>query len=436
MAKSIEKKKKKNGFVRRMMFGNENKPDLTPEQMSMSKWAMFKYLFFHRFGTMIALNLLTCIFAVPAVVVILLFYTNISVNNGLIPYSSNLIIGYPVVLDAVQQGKIVEFTYTVMEYLVLAPCIAVLALGVAGNFYVMRKLMWEEPTSTFKDFFRGIKKCWLPAFIMGLVIGLSIELLIFSLGYFDAYNQSVSLKALCVTMSIILLVFITLFAAFLMTQNAAYKMRPMVLIRNSVLFVLGTNIQAIFFIGIGIAPAFLALIPGITMLLAILYVLIGFSYSTLVITLFCHKCYEKFLYDKIDTPNAVYTKRPSDIEDQAEKQARAKSKKQAPVPYKNPKKRKKSIDEGANLTPLMPTFRREDLQRLEKEHEQIMTESETVAEHDYDTENIDYDDELGELESDVDITADISDVSADESQLSAAEDVQSNAAEADSDDER
>lgn len=401
MAKTTEnKKKKKNGFVRRMMFGNENKPDLTPEQMSMSKWAMFKYLFFHRFGTMVMLNLLTCIFALPAVVVILLFYTNIAVNNGLIPYSSNLVIGYPVVIDAMRQGTIAEFTYTVMEYLCLAPCIAVLALGVAGNFYVMRKLMWEEPTSTVKDFFRGIKKCWLPAVIMGLVVGLSIELLMFSLGYFDAYGQSTSLKALCVTLSIILLVFITLFGAFLMTQNAAFKMRPMVLIRNSVLFVLGTNVQAIFFIGIGIAPAFLALVPGITLMLSIIYVLIGFSYSTLIITLFCHRCYEKFLYDKIDSPQSVYAKRPDDIAEQAEKQTRGKQKKQAAVPYKNPKKRKKSIDEGSDITPLAPTFRREDLQRLEREHEQILNESVDVEDEDADETDIDIYDELGELESD------------------------------------
>ncbi|MCM1368596.1 MAG: hypothetical protein NC184_07295 [Roseburia sp.] len=404
MAKNTEnKKKKQNGFVRRMMFGNENKPDLTAEQMNMSKWAMFKYLFFHRFGTMVMLNLLTCIFAIPAVIVVLLFYSNITVNNGLIPYSSNLVIGYPVVIDAMQQGTIAEFTYTVMEYLCLAPCISVLALGVAGNFYVMRKLMWEETTSTAKDFFRGIGKCWLPAVIMGLVVGLSIELLKFSLGYFDAYGQSTSLKAVCVTLSIILLVFITLFGAFFMTQNAAFKMRPMVLVRNSVLFVLGTNIQAVFFVGIGIAPAFLALIPGITLMLTIVYVLIGFSYSTLVITLFCHRCYEKFLYDKIDTPDSVYAKRPDDIADQAEKQARNKQRKQAAAPYKNPKKRKKSIDEGSDITPLAPTFRREDLQRLEKEHEQILNESADAD--DGDAENPDMDDELGELEGDGDLTA-------------------------------
>ncbi len=384
MAKTAEKKKRKN-IVQRMMFGNENKPDLTPERMKMSKWAMFKYLFFHRFGTMVALNMLTALFAVPAVLVIILFYMNVTVNSGLIPYSSNLGIGYPVVIDAIAQGNMMTFTYNIYEFAMLVPCIAVFALGVGGNLYVMRKLIWEEPTRTIKDFFRGIKKTWLASVLMGLAYGLTLLLFEFSLGYFDAYSLSVSLKALSITLSSILLVFMTLFAAFLMTQNAAFKMRATVLIRNSVLFIFGTHIMSIIFIAVGIAPVFLAFIPGITILFAMLYIFIGFSFSTLVISLYCHYCYERFLYDKVENAPAVYTKRANDIYDTDKKDgedAVQKTKKQAPVPYKNPKKRKKSIDEGATVTPLTPTFRREDLERLQKEHDDLERESRDVTDED------------------------------------------------------
>lgn len=388
MAKSAEKKKRKN-FVQRMMFGNENKPDLTPERMKMSKWAMFKYLFFSRFGTMVALNMLTAIFALPAVGVMILFYLNITVNNGFIPYSANIGFGYPVVVDAIAQGDMAEFTYRLMEYLILIPCIAVFALGFAGNLYVMRKLIWEEPTSTFKDFFRGIKKCWLGALFIGLVIGMTVVMFLFALSYFDVYKLSVAVKALCITLSSVLLVLVVLFGAFFLTQNAAFKMRPTALIRNSALFVFGTNVLSIIFVGIAIAPALLALIPNITMILAMIYVFIGFSFTALVLTVYCHYCYERFLYDKIDA-SSVYAKRVNDIYDESAK-VQTKTKKQ-PVPYKNPKKRKKSIDEGTSLTPLTPTFRREDLERLQKEHETIIAESDDEL------------DDLGELDDDTETT--------------------------------
>lgn len=393
MAKA--QKKKKRGIVQRMMFGNENKPDLTPEHMKMSKGAMFKYLFFHRFGTMVALNMLTALFAVPAVLVIILFYLNISVSSGLLPYSANLGIGYPVITDAAQQGLKIAFSYHVTEFAALVPCIAIFALGVAGNLYVMRKLIWEQPSRTFKDFFIGIKKCWLGAILVGLAYGLTLLFFVFSLGYFDTYYISTSLKVISIILATVLLVIMTLFTAFFMTQNAAFKMRPMVLIRNSLLFVMGTHVLSVIFIAIGLIPVFLAFIPGITMLLVMLYVFIGFSFSTLVISLYCHYCYERFLYDKVDDSPTVYAKRVNDVSQEAEEEKQQqKPKKQQPAPYKNPKKRKKSIDEGTTLTPLTPTFRREDLERLEKEHEQIIAET-------------DADDVAGEAETDGNVADDI-----------------------------
>ncbi|MDE5562238.1 MAG: hypothetical protein K2J01_01675 [Clostridiales bacterium] len=370
MAKAEKTKRK--GIVHKMMFGNEDRPDITPEQLNMSKWAMFKNIFFGRFGTTVLLNLLTLLFALPAIAIMLLFYLNSSVAAGFIPYSSNLGIGYPVVSNAVTLGVISDFTYSITEYLILIPCIGVFALGVAGNLYVVRKLIWQEPTSTIKDFFRGIKKCWLGAVFIGLLFGLVLLLVVFSFGYFDAFHMPVAYKAVMITISIILLVFTIIFASFFMTQNAAFKMRPTVLIRNSALFVFGAFLQSVIFIGIGLAPVYLMFIPGITMFLVLIYVFIGFSFSTIVISLFCHFCYEKFLYDKVsDKPAAVYSKRERDELSEPER-----AKKKQPTAYKNPKKRRKSIDEGTSITPLTPTFRREDLERLQREHEQIMREGE------------------------------------------------------------
>lgn len=231
----------------------------------------------------------------------------------------------------------------------------------------------DEQTRTVKDFFRGIKKCWLPALLIGILFGMTLLLVVFSLGFFDAYHLSTALKVVSITFSIILLVFMILFTSFFLTQTAAFKMKGTVLIRNSVLFVLGTNIQAILFIGIAIAPVFLVLVPGITMLLVMLFGFVGFSYTSLVITLYCHHCYEKLLYDKVSgKPTAKYAKRSDDDGDDKTK------KKTKTAQYKEPKKRKRSIDEGSDITPLTPTFRREDLERLQKEHEQVMLESEEV----------------------------------------------------------
>ena len=383
--KTEKPEKKKVGFVHRMMFGDENKPDVTPEQTNLSKWGMFKELFFHRFGTMVALNILVVLFAVPAVAVIVIVYMNNALSGAMIPYSSNLGFGYPVVTDAIAQGEMTEFMYRLFEFILLIPGIMILSLGLSGNMYVIRKLIWGEPTSTIKDFFRGIKKSWLGALVIGLVDGLTALLFAFSLGYFDVYGLPVTYKVISVILSSALAVFMSLFTAFFMTQNVAFKMKPGVLIRNSVLFIAGTNIQAIFFVAVAVAPAFLALIPGIIPFFSILYFFIAFSFTTLVISLFTHHCYEKFLYSKVDGAPTVYSKRKTDIEELREENQK---KKTSPMPYKNPKKRKKSIDEGASITPLMPTFRREDLERLQREHEAVLSDGDDADDYDEDEDEV------------------------------------------------
>lgn len=374
MAKKGEQpqKKKRTGIVQRMMFGDADKPDLTAEQLEMSKWALFKYLFSHKFGTLVLLNLLTLIFALPGIVVIVLFYLNSTIANGFIPYSSNLGIGYPVVNNAVNLGVVTSFTYSMFQSVLLIPCIAVFAMGISGNLYVIRRLIWDQPTRTAKDFFRGVGKCWWQSLLIGLFFGMTINIVVFSLGYFDAYHLPVAYKAVSVTLAMILLVFMILFSSFFLTQNAAFKMRLTVLVKNSVLFVIGAFFQSVIIIGIALIPVYLLLIPGALSFMLILYFFLGISFTTVVISLFCHHCYKSFLYDKIkDKPEAVYGKRESGESATGEPQ----KKKAQPTTYKNPKKRKKSIDEGASITPLAPTFRREDLERLQREHEQIMSES-------------------------------------------------------------
>lgn len=376
MGKEATEKKKKS-LVDRMIYDSVSS-DFSPAPAHESRWTMFKNIFFGKFGTIVLLNILTLVFALPAVAVMVLFFFNNAAAAMYIPYSGNIGIGYPIVTDAVASGEIVTLQYTIFEFLILVPCIMFFALGVGANLYVMRKLMWEEETKTIKDFFRGIKQTWLGSLFMGIAIGMSIFLFVFSLYYFDVYGYPVALKVVMVIISTVILVFMSLFASYYMTQNAAFKLSASALLRNSFLFVIATHIQAIIFVAIALIPMFIAFIPGAIGFVAFLYVFIGFSFTTLVLTLYCHSNYEHSLYNKATKAGAVYGKRPADDDTPQEQTPTddAAAKKRAATPYKNPKKRRKSIDEGTNITPLAPTFRREDLERLQHEHERIFSEEE------------------------------------------------------------
>ena len=362
----------KNKGIGELALVGQLTPEALTERMSVSKWELFKSLFFNKFGTMVLLNLLTALFAIPAAVVIVLFYLNTTIALGLVPYSANIGIGYPVTVGADAVGAMTAYGYSMIRFLLLVPCIAFFAVGVSGNMYVMRKLVWGEPTRMFKDFFRGIGKCGLPALFMGFVYGLVVLMTAFSLMYFDAYGLHVAYKAVSVTISILVLVFFTIFAAFFMTQSAAFKMRFSKLLRNSALFVFGNHIQAVVFIAIAVAPVFLVFIPGMTMLYVMLFALLIISYVSLVCTLYCQNCYKYYLYGKMTDKSVQYVKRDESSDEHRD--APVKKRTQAPQ-YKNPKKGKR-VSDVDTVAPLSTTFDRDDLKRLEAERRRANESSE------------------------------------------------------------
>lgn len=309
-----------------------------------SKWALFKAVFFNKFGTMVGLNLLTALFALPGAAVIVLFYVNSTVATSLLPYSANFGIGYPVTVNVDAMGTLTAFGYTLYEFLLLIPCIALLAVGVSGNLFVMNKLVGGEQAKMFKDFFRGIKKSGLSAFFIGLVFGCIVASVALSLGYFDAYGLHVGYKAATVTVTIAALVFATLFVPFFMTQGACFKLKAGVRLKNSAAMLFGAFLPSLAMTAIAVAPLFTAFIPGFTMFYVMIFALLGISYTTLVFTLHCRQCFSicaaiaesaERSKPKSEEANIKERIKESDGADTAVK------KKQPPAQYKNPKKKKR-----------------------------------------------------------------------------------------------
>lgn len=320
----------------------------------LSRWDAFKSVFFGRFGTVVLLNILTALFAAPGAVVIILFYMNSTIAVGLLPYSANFGIGYPVITaDVNALGTLTAFNYTVFEFLSLIPCIAFFAVGLAGNLHVMGKLAKGEAAKTFKDFFRGIKKSGLSALVVGLLFGTIVLSAAVSLGYADAYGLHVAVKVVSIIFSMTLLVFATMFLSYFMPQGATFKISVGVRIKNSLYMMFGAFFQTLVFVVLAIAPHLLSLIPGFAMFYVMLFTLIGISYTTLVFVINANRCFDVVLADKASDKTASYAKRAPEkpekdpqSEPVAEKAPEPRKKQAPPTRYKNPKKAKRTSGEN------------------------------------------------------------------------------------------
>ena len=116
-----------------------------------------KELFFdlikHRKMTLLTLSFFTFMFFIPLAVD--LFYFNFLENV------------------AVANGKEEQvFSYIFYSMVIMLPCMVIGFIGLAGAFYAVKKLVWQEGVMISYDFFRGIKENWLHGLINGMLFGI------------------------------------------------------------------------------------------------------------------------------------------------------------------------------------------------------------------------------------------------------------------------
>lgn len=368
------------GLIYRLTMGKDNLPDFTPSRLPGSRWAQFKDIFRNRFGALVKVNLLVLLFALPAVAWFVIINMLKTVDASLIPYSGNIGFGYPVVNDAVQMGQMRAFSFEIQRWLVMIPLIMIAGIGLAGAFYVMRRLVWDQGISVGGDFFRGIKYNFFPFLWSSLFAGISLFLVMFNISAYNILDIHKAWKVVGITISIIQFVLILFMMIFMTTQAVTYRLKMWGLIKNSFLFAIALVPQNLIFLILSAIPVLLIIfLPSIiSMIIVMLFCLLGFSYIILIWTLYAHSIFDRFINDKVEGAvknRGLYKRTPEEIErDRAEKAER--DKKTRNIRFNNPKKKKKvsSIDEGSTFQPLPTNFSRADLTRLAEEKEQVKRE--------------------------------------------------------------
>ncbi|HEY8424141.1 MAG TPA: hypothetical protein VIL23_05230 [Clostridia bacterium] len=384
----------KKGWLYRWTMGRDDNPDFTLEDLPGNRWEVFKDVLSNRFGTLVKINLLMILFALPAIVWYYLSLRARSISGTYINYTVNFGFGYPFVRDIPYVGQLYNVQQQLWSNLLMVPLLMIASIGLAGGFHAIKMLVWGEGVDVVNTFFKGIKSNIIPFLWSTLFLGLGFTLVQYNISAYGLYSGPEILNALSLAASIILFVLLAFMTLFIYTQAATYKISLWGLIKNSFLFSIGLIFHNIFFVGITALPIILLMISGpeIGLLILFFYALIGVSMTVLIWTLYAHYVFDKYLNDKIEgaiKDRGIYRKSKEDIA-RRRKEAEERRKKAANAKYVNPKKKKRSIDEGKTITPLEVTFSREDLKRLAEEKKQLMleerendeTQDETIEEDD------------------------------------------------------
>ena len=373
----------KKGWLYRWTMGRDDNPDFTLENLPGSRWAVFKDVLFNRFGALVKINLLMLLFALPAIVWYFLTMQAKVAEGTFINYTGNFGFGFPRVVDAVKIRLKYSLQSQLFYSLIMVPLLMIASIGMAGGFHSIKMLVWGEGIAVINTFFKGIKANIVPFLWSTLFVGLSLTLVQYNISAYGLLITGV-LGVMSLVASIVLLVLLLFMVMFIYTQAATYKIGFFGLIKNSFLFAIGLLFHNIFFIGITAIPILILLFAGaqLGMIIMLFYALLGLSLTVLIWTLYSHYVFDKFLNDKVEgaiKDRGIYRKNKEE-KDRKRQEEIDRRRKAANTRFVNPKKKKRSIDEGKDITPLATTFSRDDLKKLAQEKKEIQFELDETEE--------------------------------------------------------
>ncbi len=198
------------------------------------------------------------------------------------------------------------FQQQIFAVILSLPLFCLFAIGLGGAFYYMRKLVWREVASVKSDFFEGVKKSFRQSIFGGVLLWLAVCFAVFSVWMTLIYASGATM---IVTFVIIALVTVLIISAgiFDLTQNAVYKNTFFNRLRNDFAFAVLCYPKNLLFVATSLIPfATFAFLPYTIAVIAIatIYFVYGFGVATLLLTLYSHSVFDKYVNRK-DYPQLV-----------------------------------------------------------------------------------------------------------------------------------
>ncbi len=243
---------------------------------------VFFRTFKEHYGVLLGVSLAMFVFALPVVAVYFGAYIELS------------LLGEITLENAVEM-----YSIQTQMYIWLIPAFAIFSVGAAGAFYVIRRLVWDQPVLFFRDFFRGIKANWLQSLISGVIFILFMGALNYAM---NMLVLNVELGSAYWTLYVVQIFLAVVAAMLLLFQYAAiavYNDNVFKIIKNSFAFLWATFPRSIGIVLLAFAPVFVLLafasVYIIYIIVLIFLALVGFAYGILVFTLHAHYVFDKYV---------------------------------------------------------------------------------------------------------------------------------------------
>lgn len=251
--------------------------------LPINRWQLFKFTYRNHLSLIIKLSLMIAIFSIPLFT--FLIVKNVFANALLsqINQDNELII----LQRYYYQEIILDIFYI--------PCFVILAIGLSGGFFVMKKYLYQEGFTFFKDFRNGIKKS--KEFILStLILSIVLYLLLFLKNFLSYINFQYYIPlSIFVFIIVFLLVNVSIFTY---CQIHIYSNNIFHLIKNALCFSFNQLFKVSLINLITIFPLVLFMNfqnAVLTIIIILIYFIIGFGNCLLITMLYSCSVFDELI---------------------------------------------------------------------------------------------------------------------------------------------
>lgn len=251
--------------------------------LPINRWQLFKFTYRNHLSLIIKLSLMIAIFSIPLFT--FLIVKNVFANALLsqINQDNELII----LQRYYYQEIILDIFYI--------PCFVILAIGLSGGFFVMKKYLYQEGFIFFKDFRNGMKKS--KEFILStLILSIVLYLLLFLKSFLSYINFQYYIP-LSIFVFIIIFLLVNVFI-FTYCQIHIYSNDIFHLIKNALCFSFNQLFKVSLINLITIFPLVLFMNfqnAVLTIIIILIYFIIGFGNCLLITMLYSCSVFDELI---------------------------------------------------------------------------------------------------------------------------------------------
>ena len=286
--------KKKRGIIERLIIGKPKDNDFTERDLPSTRWKQFKFVLKTRFGIIFRANLLSALFFLPFMVF------EIVVGSYVADFVKDM---------TVQQRFSHLINLTLLQYASEIPLIIFGFAGLAGLFYLLRRVCWGQSVKILADFGKGLKQSWLQFALLGLVtavINLSAHYII-NFAILTLSGGNAVLWSLAIALTAVFVVIWCVALMFALCQSSLYRLSFFRLVLNSYILTFKRLFRSLLFCACSLAPLLIfAFMPWAFMKIigCCVVVVFSFGFSATVQTVYCHGVFDVFINSE-DYPDFV-----------------------------------------------------------------------------------------------------------------------------------